>query len=220
MDDGSGTASAGRVRYGGILAVGSGGDHMHRVRRASGIRQAVCASNIGHPCVQPRARPVCRPRQFRRPYRKPTFPYFVLTGGRGSPAMGPVPGRARTSRQPLWSPAYQARSAQYGHVADPSPSSGPSVLHGTSFPRKGVHSSGLRTFRPTSVLGVTRCETSAQSHKFFGCVPAGPGWRLRPLASGAAGRGDCVPAHSGPRRPARPGRCPRSHGPTRGVAGH
>ena len=35
------------------------------------------------------------------PNREPTVPYFVLTGGRGSPATGPVPGRGRTSRHPL-----------------------------------------------------------------------------------------------------------------------
>ena len=49
MDDGSGTASAGWVRHGGILAVGNGGDHRHRVKRASTVRQAVCAFGTGKP---------------------------------------------------------------------------------------------------------------------------------------------------------------------------
>lgn len=35
------------------------------------------------------------------PNREPTVPYFVLTGGCRSPVTGPVPGRVRTSRQPL-----------------------------------------------------------------------------------------------------------------------
>ncbi len=62
MDDGSGTASAGRARHGGILAVGRGGDHRHRVRGASDVRQVARASGTGEPHVWP-PRPVCQPGQ-------------------------------------------------------------------------------------------------------------------------------------------------------------
>jgi hypothetical protein len=45
-----------------ILVVGSGGDHMHRVRGASDVRQVARASGTGEPHVWP-PRPVCQPGQ-------------------------------------------------------------------------------------------------------------------------------------------------------------
>ena len=85
MDDGSGTASAGRVRHGGILAVGNGGDHMHRVRRASTVRQAVCASGTGE--LHSRSRSEGPALRFPRPDHP-----------------SPVPACVRASRSPWCSP--------------------------------------------------------------------------------------------------------------------
>ena len=51
MDDEIGTASAGRVRCGGILDTGTSGDHTHDVSNVSGPRQAACVLRSGHPGV-------------------------------------------------------------------------------------------------------------------------------------------------------------------------